>query len=98
MKYAKDVVIDSLAWRLQQKGFGSGHLASVGPDYAMRDAVTSSHQAIIARLSKEPPSRILDVGCAAGWMAEALSADQHTVVGVDPVSYTHLTLPTNREV
>jgi len=87
MKYAKDVVIDSLAWRLQQKGFGSGHLASVGPDYAMRDAVTSSHQAIIARLSKEPPSRILDVGCAAGWMAEALSADQHTVVGVDQSTY-----------
>ncbi|MHB1711272.1 MAG: methyltransferase domain-containing protein, partial [Acidimicrobiales bacterium] len=83
MSYAKDIVVDSLAWRLQQKGFGSGHLASVGPDYAMRDADTSSHQAILSRVAEMAPSRILDVGCAAGWTAEALAASGNTVVGVD---------------
>jgi SAM-dependent methyltransferase len=87
MKYAKDVVIDSIAWRLQQKGFGAGHLASVGSDYAMRDAATSSHQAIISRLAKEEPSRILDVGCAAGWTSEMLSLARHTVVGVDQFAH-----------
>jgi protein-L-isoaspartate O-methyltransferase len=87
MKYAKDVVIDSMAWRLQQKGFGAGHLASVGSDYAMRDAATSSHQAIISRLAQEGPSRILDVGCAAGWTSEVLSSARHTVVGVDQFAH-----------
>ena len=86
MKYAKDVVIDSIAWRLQKKGFGAGHLASVGTDYAMRDAATSSHQAIISRLSQEGPYRILDVGCAAGWTSEVL-AERHTVVGVDQFAH-----------
>ncbi|HEY1988647.1 MAG TPA: bifunctional glycosyltransferase/class I SAM-dependent methyltransferase [Acidimicrobiales bacterium] len=90
MKYAKDVVIDSIAWRLQKKGFGAGHLASVGTDYAMRDAATSSHQAIISRLSHEGPSRILDVGCAAGWTSEIL-ADRHTVVGVDQFAHPGVT-------
>ncbi len=90
MKYAKDVVIDSLAWRLQQKGFGAGHLASVGTDYAIRDAATSSHQAIISRLAREGPSRILDVGCAAGWTSEIL-AGRHTVVGVDQFAHPGVT-------
>ena len=90
MKYAKDVVIDSLAWRLQQKGFGAGHLASVGTDYAIRDAATSSHQAIISRLAQEGPSRILDVGCAAGWTSEIL-AGRHTVVGVDQFAHPGVT-------
>jgi glycosyltransferase involved in cell wall biosynthesis len=90
MKYAKDVVIDSLAWRLQQKGFGAGHLASVGTDYAIRDAATSSHQAIISRLAQEEPSRILDVGCAAGWTSEIL-AGRHTVVGVDQFAHPGVT-------
>lgn len=90
MKYAKDVVIDSLAWRLQKKGFGAGHLASVGTDYAMRDAATSSHQAIISRLANEEPSRVLDVGCAAGWTSEVL-AGRHTVVGVDQFAHPGVT-------
>jgi glycosyltransferase involved in cell wall biosynthesis len=90
MKYAKDVVIDSIAWRLQKKGFGAGHLASVGTDYAIRDAATSSHQAIISRLAEEAPSRILDVGCAAGWTSEIL-AGRHTVVGVDQFAHPGVT-------
>jgi len=90
MKYAKDVVIDSFAWRLQKKGFGAGHLASVGTDYAIRDATTSSHQAIISRLAKEEPSRVLDVGCAAGWTSEVL-AGLHTVVGVDQFAHPGVT-------
>ena len=37
----------------------------------------------------------LDTSAAIAWLAEQYSAE---VIAVTPVSYTHLTLPTNREV
>ena len=43
--------------------------------------------------------RVLDIGCGDGTLMEYLKKNQQNDVrGLEPVSYTHLTLPTNREV
>ena len=42
--------------------------------------------------------RILDIGCGGGLLCEPMTRLGAQVTGVDAVSYTHLTLPTNREV
>ena len=37
-------------------------------------------------------------GILANWIQSESSNPQATIIGMEPVSYTHLTLPTNREV
>ena len=53
-------------------------------------------------LSPQPNKEWLDVGCGNGAFSELIIGNgaPSRLVGIDPspVSYTHLTLPTNREV
>ena len=51
---------------------------------------------LVARLPKPPAgfTHALDLGCGTGLAAPALRALADSVTGLDPVSYTHLTLPT----
>jgi glycosyltransferase involved in cell wall biosynthesis len=83
IKYAKDVVVDTVRYRLGRSGFGSGRLGKVAEPYAFKPSPYSSHGRILQMLEGRPPMRILDVGCGPGWLAQALTAAGHTVVGVD---------------
>ena len=83
LEYAKDVVIDTVRYRLGRSGFGSGRLGRVTEPYAFKPSPYSSHGRILQMVQGRPPLRILDVGCGPGWLAAALTEAGHTVVGVD---------------
>lgn len=81
--YARDVTVDALRYRLHRMGFGTGASAFAHNDYEMKLSPGSSHGRILEWMANRPPSRILDLGCATGRLAEALRLDGHHVVGVD---------------
>ncbi len=83
MAYARDVVVDTVRYRLGASGFGQGQLGHIDEPYGFKPDGTSSHGRILAMLQGREPLRILDVGCGPGWLAAALRAEGHTVVGVD---------------
>jgi glycosyltransferase involved in cell wall biosynthesis len=83
LEYAKDVVVDTVRYRLGRSGFGSGRLGRVREPYAFKPSPYSSHGRILQMVVGRPPLRILDVGCGPGWLAAALTDAGHTVVGVD---------------
>jgi 2-polyprenyl-3-methyl-5-hydroxy-6-metoxy-1,4-benzoquinol methylase len=83
VKYAKDVAKDVVSYRLGKMGFSSGNLGRVDADYALKDSETSSHGRILALLEDLPPSRVLDLGCSSGLLAEQVRAMGHHVTGVD---------------
>ncbi len=83
LRYAKDVVVDTVRHRLGRSGFGSGNLGHVAEPYAFKPSPYSSHGRILQMLADRPAMRILDVGCGPGWLAKALTDAGHTVVGVD---------------
>ncbi len=81
--YAKDVMVDTVRFRLGRSGFGTGQLGRVDDEYAFKPSPNSSHGRILALLQHRAPARILDVGCGAGWLSQALRDCGHTVTGVD---------------
>jgi glycosyltransferase involved in cell wall biosynthesis len=83
VKYAKDITGDTLRYRLAKMGFGQGTVVSAGAEYGLKPADDSSHGIVTRRLAGEPPSKILDLGCSGGQLAERLRAMGHSVVGVD---------------
>ena len=83
MKYAKDITFDVLRYRAQKLGFASGDLGSVGDEYELKDSDQSSHGHILRQLRALPPSRVLDLGCSGGRLAERARVYGHTVTGVD---------------
>jgi glycosyltransferase involved in cell wall biosynthesis len=85
MRYAFDVTVDTVRYRLGRYGFGDGRLGRTDEPYAFKPSPTSSHGRILEMLRGRPPLRILDVGCGPGWLAGALTAAGHTVTGVDRV-------------
>jgi glycosyltransferase involved in cell wall biosynthesis len=83
MQYAWDVTKDVLAYRLQKAGFGSGDRVALGEEYRLKESAESSHGRIFALLGSRPPSKILDLGCSAGHLAQRLQELGHHVTGVD---------------
>jgi 2-polyprenyl-3-methyl-5-hydroxy-6-metoxy-1,4-benzoquinol methylase len=83
MRYAADVIVDTLRYRLGRSGFGAGQLGRVTEPYAFKPSPYSSHGRILQMLEHRPPQRILDVGCGPGWLANALRVSGHEVTGVD---------------
>jgi SAM-dependent methyltransferase len=83
--YAADVTKDVLAYRLQKAGFGDGSRIALNEEYQLKPNQDSSHGRILSILSTRPPSRILDLGCSSGLLAERLRSLGHKVVGVDHV-------------
>ncbi len=98
MRYAKDVVMDVMRYRVQKAGFGSGAIATVGDEYRLKANDDSSHGRIMARLAHERPRSILDLGCSGGRLAEQLRGFGHTVVGVDAVEVPGVRARVNRFV
>jgi 2-polyprenyl-3-methyl-5-hydroxy-6-metoxy-1,4-benzoquinol methylase len=83
MRYARDVARSVLQYRMHQAGVVRrreyGHVPP--RPYSEKFSAFSSHQRIVDRVA--PGSRVLDVGCAGGYLARALGAKGCTVVGVD---------------
>ena len=83
MKYAHDVVADVVNYRLAVAGFGVSQWVPVPDQYEFKEHDGSSHSVILEWLRSHPPSRILDLGCSGGLLAEKLRPEGHFVVGVD---------------
>jgi glycosyltransferase involved in cell wall biosynthesis len=85
LRYAKDVSIHALRYRLHKMGFGSGELAFADDGYELKLTPHSSHGQLLSWLTERRPSRILDVGCSDGRLGELLRLAGHTVHGIDAV-------------
>jgi glycosyltransferase involved in cell wall biosynthesis len=85
LEYARDVVQDVVAYRLQKLGFGDGRRLALGSGYPLKEDPSSSHGRIERVLRERPPGRVLDLGCAAGLLAARLQEAGHDVTGVDAV-------------
>ena len=83
MKYAADVVHDVVEYRLALRGFGTTEWVPKPDEYAFKEDDGSSHATILTMLEGRPPSRILDLGCSTGLLAEKMRNQGHYVVGVD---------------
>lgn len=81
--YARDVVRDVVQYRLAVKGFGTTQWVQSPDEYAFKEDDGSSHAVILGMLSGQTKSRILDLGCSGGLLAEKLRLQGHYVVGVD---------------
>ncbi len=82
VRYARKVVTAVVRYRLQRIGFGSGSLIVRGDDYERKPDAGSSHQQLLAWVSPVP-ARVLDLGCAEGFLAQSLRDAGHEVTGVD---------------
>ena len=81
--YAADVTKDVIAYRMQKAGFGDGSRIALKEEYELKPSEDSSHGRISTLLGSKPPSKILDLGCSSGLLAERLRAMGHHVTGVD---------------
>jgi glycosyltransferase involved in cell wall biosynthesis len=85
MRYARDVTLDVIRYRLHKMGFGSGELAFAEDRYELKQAEWSSHAQLLSWLTRRRPGRVLDVGCSDGRFDELLRLAGHTVIGLDTV-------------
>jgi 2-polyprenyl-3-methyl-5-hydroxy-6-metoxy-1,4-benzoquinol methylase len=84
VKYAQDVTRHVLRYRAHKLGLGSGELAFAAPaPYDLKHAASTSHGRLRDWASVRPQSRILDLGCSDGQLAQCLTDMGHFVVGVD---------------
>jgi len=83
VKYAKDVSLGVLRYRLAKKGFFSREVGSVGDAYEVKRSEGTSHSMLLQWLRRMPPSRVLDLGCSSGLFAEWIRPLGHHVTGVD---------------
>jgi glycosyltransferase involved in cell wall biosynthesis len=83
VRYARDVVKDVLEYRLAVRGFGDCEWVPVPDEYAFKEHDGSSHAVMFEMLRDLPRSRILDLGCSGGLLAEKLRSRGHFVAGVD---------------
>ncbi|MGH9032105.1 MAG: methyltransferase domain-containing protein [Acidimicrobiia bacterium] len=83
IQYARDIVKHTTRYRLHKMGFGSGETAFASNAYEAKEGDDTSHGRLLAWLSARPRSRILDLGCSDGALAEQLRVHGHEVTGVD---------------
>jgi glycosyltransferase involved in cell wall biosynthesis len=83
LKYAKDVSLDVVRYKLGKLGFTSGDVGRVGQEYSMKHAEESSHEMILRWFERIPPARVLDLGCSGGLLAEQVRRRGHHVTAVD---------------
>jgi 2-polyprenyl-3-methyl-5-hydroxy-6-metoxy-1,4-benzoquinol methylase len=83
IKYAWDVTKLVTRYRMHKMGFGSGDLTFASQPYEIKASVDSSHGRLLSWMSHRPPSRVLDLGCSDGSLAQRLRTLGHHVTGVD---------------
>jgi 2-polyprenyl-3-methyl-5-hydroxy-6-metoxy-1,4-benzoquinol methylase len=81
--YARDIMVHTVSHRLGRTGFGNGDVGRVTEAYAYKPSAHSSHGRVLQLMQGRPPAKVLDVGCGPGWLAQALTEQGHTVIGVD---------------
>jgi SAM-dependent methyltransferase len=78
----------ALRYRLERIGFkparATGGIA-IDDEYELKASPASSHRRLLDWLDELEPSRVLDLGCADGWLAQHARKAGHEVVGVDVV-------------
>jgi glycosyltransferase involved in cell wall biosynthesis len=87
VKYAKDVSLDVVKFRMRRMGFGE---SQAGPDveaYELKPSEHSSHGVLLRWLAAVRPARVLDVGCSDGQFAALAGELGHRVTGVDLVKH-----------
>ncbi len=72
MRYARSVVADVIRYRLQRIGFGANSLAVADASYELKPDEGSSHAQLIRWMEHRFPGRVLDLGCADGFVAAEL--------------------------
>lgn len=87
MKYAKDVSMDVLRFRMRRMGFGERETGADVDAYELKPSEHSSHGVLLRWLSAVRPSRVLDVGCSDGQFAALTGTFGHTVTGIDLVKH-----------
>ncbi|MBM6546489.1 glycosyltransferase [Janibacter sp. YIM B02568] len=85
--YAKNVVLDVLAYRAARMGFGHRGTAIDASAYQLKPSPSSSHGVLLSWLASSPTSLVLDVGCSDGRFGAAVRQQGHTVHGVDIVKH-----------
>ena len=88
MKYASDVTVDVLKYRLRRLGFGAP--TEGGRDekvYELKPSEHSSHGVMLSWLGDVPAAAVLDVGCSDGQFAGLVGDLGHHVTGVDLVKH-----------
>lgn len=81
ISYAWKVSIDVLRYRFGRIGFGT---ARATPEaYEWKDSPDASHRTALRLLEAEPAGRVLDLGCAGGYLGAMLRSRGHFVVGLD---------------
>jgi glycosyltransferase involved in cell wall biosynthesis len=83
MKYARDVIRDVFEYRMAAKGFGTVEWVPSPDEYAFKEGDGTSHALMLDMLAGLAPSRILDIGCSGGLLAERVRTAGHHVTGVD---------------
>ncbi|MGY6499524.1 MAG: methyltransferase domain-containing protein [Acidimicrobiales bacterium] len=83
IKYAREVTRDVARYRLHKMGFGSGETAFASEVYEEKSGLDSSHEQLVEWMADRPPSKVLDLGCADGFLAARLREHGHSVTGVD---------------
>jgi glycosyltransferase involved in cell wall biosynthesis len=83
LHYAKEITRDTLRHRLGRAGFGEGDLGHATADTPPAFEPGSNRARIVEWMAERPPSRVLEVGCAEGWLSAALRAQGHEVTGLD---------------
>ncbi len=87
LAYARDIMVHTMRFRLENRGFGRGQLGRVEAHYSYKLSAESSHGRVLSMMEGRPPCRVLDVGCGPGWLAGELRDRGHHVVGVDLVEH-----------
>jgi len=92
LRYAWDVAVDVVTWRLNRMGFGEGRLARPADEYELKADPHSSHGRILDWAAAAPRGRVLDLGASSGLLSERIRALGHHVTAVD--MYTHADVAT----
>jgi len=87
LAYARDVMLDTLRFRLGRAGFGEGKTGGQAEPYSFKPSPNSSHGILLDMVDDGRPRRVLDVGCGPGWVAAELRRRGHHVVGVDSTAF-----------
>jgi glycosyltransferase involved in cell wall biosynthesis len=83
LKYAKDVSVDVLRYRLGRVGFGTPLPGTEPPGYEWKPDEGSSHRRLLEHLLQRRRGRVLDLGCGNGRLGAELRAAGNAVIGVD---------------
>lgn len=82
LRYVANVLGALFEYLLHAKGFRESPKFAVAEKYGYKRSPEGSHAKILALVDRDR-QHVLDVGCGAGYLAEALGVRGNTVIGVD---------------